>query len=729
MDSNSEDNSDLKHKYDEIDEYYKFHKCIESYFKQRFNKNMKGKIETFYFIDLKWIEKWKIHTNYKNIINYIEEGYDFNWLIDNNKIKNEVGQKPSSVDSGDSYEQFLKKDIYDIEDFECIVNQSTYDLFKSYNYFFEKFITTNKKIEGILFDKMLILLIKEENKIKIIYKGETENGYDTIQLTLDFPNDDGVVSTIISSIDYLFKRDNYSNFRKAYLENGDCDKLMDFLEKMNMGYLMEKKIKNNENNNCNIINNILYKKYNKKNNILNTHNDSYDNIDKKRFIGLENIGATCYMNATLQCLVNIDKLTRYFLLPNNYKIITNNKNECEILNEYCILLSKLCYDEKIENYFSPYGFKNILSSKNPLFKGKQANDSKDLIYYLFEQMNNELSKINLKISDNNVNVNEINNNINIIQSNKISMLTYFIKDFYSKNNNIIPKLFFSLIENETLCKGCNKYKYNYQIVFSLEFPLEKYYNNIYGIQYNNNNKKKLSIYECFSNYNEINYFQGQDSMFCNICNSLQNAVYSNRIYSLPPILVIILNRGKGNTFNCDVDFPEEINVKQFIQNNKSSYLYKLIGVVLHLGSSDKSGHFIAYCKHRITKEWYCYNDSIVVRCNDQKNGYNKGVPYILFYESTEGDYNVFFDDDYLNNNNNNISNNNISINNNNISNQNNFNNNFINNYQNYINVNNVNPNNNSNNFFNASMNNNNFSNYMYTNNNNNNISLNMNFNN
>ena len=240
MDSNSEDNSDLKHKYDEIDEYYKFHKCIESYFIQGLNENMKRNEETFYFIDLKWIKKWKNHTNYKNIINYIEKGYDFNWLIDNKKIKIELSQEPSSVDSGDSYENFLKKDIYDIEDFECIVNQSTYDLFKSYNSFFEKFTTKNKNIEGILYDKMLILLIKEQNKIKIIYKGDTENGYNTIQLTLDFPynNENDVVSTIINSIDYLFKNDNYSNFRKAYLENDNCDKLMDFLEKINMGYFM-----------------------------------------------------------------------------------------------------------------------------------------------------------------------------------------------------------------------------------------------------------------------------------------------------------------------------------------------------------------------------------------------------------------------------------------------------------------------------------------------------------
>ena len=55
------------------------------------------------------------------------------------------------------------------------------------------------------------------------------------------------------------------------------------------------------------------------------------------------------------------------------------------------------------------------------------------------------------------------------------------------------------------------------------------------------------------------------------------------------------------------------------------------------------GHFIAYCKHRILNEWYCYNDAAVTRLNDQENGYKKGVPYILFYESIQGDKNILYE--------------------------------------------------------------------------------------
>ena len=42
-------------------------------------------------------------------------------------------------------------------------------------------------------------------------------------------------------------------------------------------------------------------------------------------VGLNNIGATCYMNATLQSLSNTDKLTEYFLTK--YKYEPNNKKK------------------------------------------------------------------------------------------------------------------------------------------------------------------------------------------------------------------------------------------------------------------------------------------------------------------------------------------------------------------------------------------------------------------
>ena len=57
------------------------------------------------------------------------------------------------------------------------------------------------------------------------------------------------------------------------------------------------------------------------------------------------MGATCYMNATLQCLANIKPITNYFLDPNNYSYlyVYENKKYCLLtLNYIQVLIGLYC---------------------------------------------------------------------------------------------------------------------------------------------------------------------------------------------------------------------------------------------------------------------------------------------------------------------------------------------------------------------------------------------------
>ena len=64
-------------------------------------------------------------------------------------------------------------------------------------------------------------------------------------------------------------------------------------------------------------------------------------------IGLNNIGATCFMNSTLQCLSQTKELTSYFLNKKNKtriinnNIANNNKNDNQLSPVYLELLEKL----------------------------------------------------------------------------------------------------------------------------------------------------------------------------------------------------------------------------------------------------------------------------------------------------------------------------------------------------------------------------------------------------
>ena len=649
----SSDNS--KKIYDEIWAYFNFQSEINKYFNEGVNFQKNNGEQEIYFVDYNWIKSWKKYTNYENVIGMGRDNYDF--LKENGFLEYKEKPKFRNIWSGKSFKMFLRKTVYNKEDFDCLIDKKTFSYFKTYRDLYVPIIgdalieihNNLEHINCIFYDNMLVLLIPFQNRIKLIFKHEFQSNLELFQFNLLFPqkiNNDTFSTIVLALNDFpiLTQNDssNYYLFKENELKNDQKRlKLIDNLLNESEKEIKKFKLKRYD---CEVTNLISFKT-----SLSNVKNDyqkfSLNNLNH-RLIGLQNIGATCYMNATLQCLVNLKQFTNYLLTKNNFFYILQNINTCEVIGIYCQLLQKLCCDEKVINYYAPEEFKNIISLKNPLFEGIKANDSKDLIYFLLEQMNYELNQAKLKI---NPNLQKKENEFITDQTNKSIELANFIQEYSCDNNNIIPKLFFSLIENESVCLGCNMHKFNYQIIFSLEIPLEFIYNKIYVNQNINQINRKLNLIQCISNYNEKSNFTGENAMYCNVCQKQMNSIYTKSLHSLSPYLIIILNRGKGNKFQCDVEFPEEINLQQYILNPQINYLYNLVGVVSHFGSSDMGGHFIAYCKHRTLNEWYCYNDAVVTRLNDQINGYKNGVPYILFYESKQGDKNILFD---LNGNNN-----------------------------------------------------------------------------
>ena len=341
-------------------------------------------------------------------------------------------------------------------------------------------------------------------------------------------------------------------------------------------------------------------------------------------IGLNNIGATCYMNASLQCLSNTKKLTDYFLKHYKY-----NPNQL-MSNEYYEVLKNLWNKDNNNKSYSPNSFKDVLSKLNPLFAGIAANDSKDLINFLLERFHQELNKVNKIIDD--------NNEISMLdQTNEQSMLKLFLEEFKQKFNSPISNLMYGILETKTQCQGCNIIKFNFQIYSFLEFPLQKvnefFFNKGKRPLFTMNGKNPdIDLYECFEYYQKIDLMTGDNQMYCNTCNKLCNSLYSTILYSGPNYLIINLNRGKGAVYECKVFFPEQLNLYNYVTFKNGITVYELYAVICHLGPSSMSGHFVAYCRNRMDNKWYLYNDAFVNLCT-KPNQYNDGMPYILFYKA------------------------------------------------------------------------------------------------
>ena len=303
-------------------------------------------------------------------------------------------------------------------------------------------------------------------------------------------------------------------------------------------------------------------------------------------------------------------------------------------NEYYIVIKNL-WDRKKNNIpYSPNSFKETLSRENPLFQGIEANDSKDLINFLIERFHQELNEMNNNIQNN-------NNNNNLDQTNENLMLNTFIQEFKRNYNSPISNYFYGIIETKTQCHFCKTMKFNFQIYSFLEFPLQQvnqfYYNNGKRPLINNDGTNPdVNLYECFEYYRKVDLMNGDNQMYCNICNSLRDAYYSTEVYSAPLNLIINLNRGKGAVYKCKVNFPAQLNLINYVTYKDGVTVFELYAVICHLGPSSMSGHFVAYCKNRIDNKWYLYNDSIVSKCTKAKQ-YQDGMPYILFYRAILSD--------------------------------------------------------------------------------------------
>ena len=328
--------------------------------------------------------------------------------------------------------------------------------------------------------------------------------------------------------------------------------------------------------------------------------------------GLKNIGATCYMNATLQCFSNSDKLkTELIEKYEEYKKDANTSKKLTFaLAEVIFNLWKVLDHKK----FSPENFKKIIGEMNPLFNKIGANDPKDLVIFLLIRIHEET---NIKKGENKLASNTPLPN----PYNFYSVYNDFNQYYSSNNNSIISKEFYGSINSVTTCYYCQNSINNIQTVNILFFPLEEVR------KFKNHTKKEVSIIECFEYYEKYDMCP---SFYCNLCRNNCPAYSYTKIINSPNTLIINLNRGRGIEFEVKITSDEYIDLRNFIYNPNSPYYYELKGVISHFGSNDEGGHFIAFCKNCNDGNWYKFNDEIIEKCSF-KDALTKGMPYVLFY--------------------------------------------------------------------------------------------------
>ena len=301
------------------------------------------------------------------------------------------------------------------------------------NLFIQNITECNKNLIKCIFNNGKIIINIPNNNlngnkiVSLIGILEPYYNYFIVEYILIYNNENNRnkhIQEIISNLDEYLNNLNFLNNNLEIVNNNSerIGTIIKYDNDNNTSYI------NNDNNNIIIHNN---------DKVINNLKDKFESCPK---IGLQNIGATCYMNSTLQCFSHIEKFVEFFKYnPKIKDIVTKNKNNEENLSvSFKTLIDNLWPDklnQSTQKYYSQDNFKNKIFKMNPLFKDNKSNNIKDLIQFIIMTLHKELNKAEKNKYET---LNEI------VQNDKKSIFDFYNQEFARNNNSIISDLFFAI---------------------------------------------------------------------------------------------------------------------------------------------------------------------------------------------------------------------------------------------------------------------------------------------
>ena len=317
----------------------------------------------------------------------------------------------------------------------------------------------------------------------------------------------------------------------------------------------------------------------------------------KGLTGLANLGNTCFLNSTLQCLSHTYELNIFLdKQKDNFKERMNRVPESLILWEWD-KLRKLMWSENC--VIQPGGFlqsvQRVARIRDlALFTGFLQNDAEEFLRFIIDCFHNSLKR-EVKMS--------ISGNAATDQDQTAIACYKMMKNMYTKEYSEFIKLF-------------------YGIHVSTVTSMESDYVNItpepfFNLQVEIGDTKTLE--GCIKNYTNEEILENRiDVSNDNEDKKLEHAKKKIQFWNLPDILVITLKRfdKTGRKNKIHIDFPlKNLNLSDYVVGyDKESYKYDLYGICNHSGGT-RGGHYTSFIKNANDK-WYLFNDTNVIEMTD-----------------------------------------------------------------------------------------------------------------
>ncbi|KAG1690689.1 Ubiquitin carboxyl-terminal hydrolase 38 [Nymphon striatum] len=383
------------------------------------------------------------------------------------------------------------------------------------------------------------------------------------------------------------------------------------------------------------------------------------------YVGLENMGNTCYMNSILQALF-MTKLFFAKIMKQPYRqngsIVSNLQHLFAFLTQSQrkyftpVLFSQRCKPPWFQNNFQQdcseflRHFLDILheeeinSKKNEsivqnTFFGKIQTDFKCLECNTISSNSVILSDIGLAFPER-----------NSIQDNTYSQQTTPEQTECDKNSVVLSDIATALPENNHKQSGTNN-----QNITVVQAASDKNSN------FNAVKNPDFHLEELIEHYFKPEILEGNNKYQCCNCGSLQNAMKSVKITCAPNHLILHLLRfsycSETNALhkNCaNIKYPKTLVINSHNDLETVQNIYSLYAVIVHYGTSSDCGHYYSYIRRLNVRsscsvdnivtgdddlfadEWYLFNDENVSSSSfeyfgsSSRQGPNE-TAYMLFY--------------------------------------------------------------------------------------------------
>uniref|UniRef100_T1J1R9 Ubiquitin carboxyl-terminal hydrolase 7 n=1 Tax=Strigamia maritima TaxID=126957 RepID=T1J1R9_STRMM len=311
------------------------------------------------------------------------------------------------------------------------------------------------------------------------------------------------------------------------------------------------------------------------------HGVSWDSKKHTGYVGLKNQGATCYMNSLLQTLFFTNKLRKaVYLMP------TESDDSSKSV---ALALQRVFYELQFSD--KPVGTKKLTKSF-----GWETLDS------FMQHDVQELSRVLLDNMESKMKGTCVEGTIpGLFEGKMISFIRCKVVDYTSSRTEPFYDIQLNIKGKKTSALTFDRFSDKIQA-----------------------NRVLFLVHESFKDYVAVETLDG-DNKYDAGDYGLQEAEKGVIFASFPPVLHLHLMRFQYDPMtdsnvkiNDRFEFPEKLNLDQFLQKNEASPAqYTLHAVLVHSGDNH-GGHYVVFINPKGDGKWCKFDDDVVSRCTKQE---------------------------------------------------------------------------------------------------------------